>query len=111
MRNKECIVSEDFFATQAKLFVANVSSDSSQLPDSPPLDGSHLRLDPAVFPKRLELTLSAEAHELLLQLAGQCGRSPGELAEHLISQSLKDGVGGLDRGIASGVQSDAGASS
>ena len=76
------------------MFLANVSSDSSQLPDSTPSDVDCLRLDPAVFPKRLELTLSAEAHELLLRLARECGRSPGELAEHLISQSLKDGVGG-----------------
>ena len=100
-----------FIANQAILFVANVSSDSSQLPDSTPLEAGDLRLDPAVFPKRLELTLSAEAHELLLQLASECGRSPGELAEHLISQSLKDGLDEPDRGIVYGVQSDSGASS
>jgi hypothetical protein len=96
LNNKRCIISKGFrfFASRAKLFVANVSSDSSQLPDSTPLDEVCLRLDPAVFPRRLELTLSAQAHELLLQLASECGRSPGELAEHLISQSLKEGRDG-----------------
>ncbi len=27
---------------------------------------------------------------MLLRLAAECGRSPGELAEHLISQSLQE---------------------
>ena len=76
--------------------LSNIPFDSSQLPDSIKLSDSikleadPFRLDPAVFPRRLDLKLSIEAHALLLKLAAQCGRSPGELAEHLISRCLHE---------------------
>ena len=75
--------------------MADVPSDASKLPDSLQLEVDPFRLDPALFPKRVELELPAEAHALLLQLAASCGRSPSELAEHLISRSLqaKDQLG------------------
>jgi len=66
-------------------------TNSCSLPDSPAGEAEPLRLDPAVFPRRLELQLSTEAHEQLLRLAAESGRSPSELAEHLISQSLQQG--------------------
>ncbi len=76
--------------------LSNIPFDSSQLPDpiklsdSIKLEADPFRLDPAVFPKRVDLKLSIESHALLLKLAAQCGRSPGELAEHLISRYLHE---------------------
>ena len=77
------------FALRATRLLADVPSDAPKLPDSLQLEVDPFRLDPALFPKRVELELPAEAHALLLQLAARCGRSPSELAEHLISRSLQ----------------------
>ncbi len=70
--------------------LSNIPFDSPQLPDSSKLELDPFRLDPAVFPRRLDLKLSIESYLQLVKLAAQCGRSPGELAEHLISRCLHE---------------------
>lgn len=46
-------------------------------------------LDPAHFPRRLELELSAEAMELLIRLAERSGRSINEVALELLDRQIR----------------------
>lgn len=46
-------------------------------------------LDPARFPRRLELEISAEAMELLIELAQRTGRSINEVALELLDGQIR----------------------
>lgn len=45
-------------------------------------------LDPAQFPRRVDLELSAEAYEALEELSRRTGRPLKDLVEHLLAQSI-----------------------
>ena len=52
----------------------------------PAMPTNHWHLDPAKFPKRIDLDLSEEVYEQLMAISQRTGRSVSEIAAEILDQ-------------------------